>query len=210
MSKMNNVGIIDVGLGNIGSVIRMIEKAGGQCVRIGTPEDLPRHAKVILPGVGHFDHGSALLQKAGFFSALRDFAAADGNTLMGICLGMQMLFDGSEEGAEPGLSLIPGGVVKIRPQDVRLPVPHMGWNEIILVRDNLLLRQQEDDGRRSRFYFVHSYQAHCEDENDVLGVVHYSGPVTAGVQRGNVWGMQFHPEKSHRFGLALMQRFVGL
>lgn len=210
MSETNNVGIIDVGLGNIGSVIRMVEKAGGQGVRIGTPEDLAGHTKVILPGVGHFDHGSALLQKAGFFSALRDFATNDSHTLLGICLGMQLLFDGSEEGLAPGLSLIPGGVIKIRPQDTKLPVPHMGWNEINLVRSNALLNQQEDDGRRSRFYFVHSYQAQCEDENDVLGAVQYGGSVTAGVQRGNVWGMQFHPEKSHRFGLALMQRFVGL
>ncbi|UNK38235.1 imidazole glycerol phosphate synthase subunit HisH [Shinella sp. H4-D48] len=204
------IGVIDAGLGNTGSVMRMIEKAGGLGTRLVRPEDLMSVRKIILPGVGHFDSGMRLLNQSGFSSALLDFVTQEKVVLLGICLGMQLLFDGSEEGQLRGLGLMSGEVRRIRPNPEMLKVPHMGWNELDVIRENVLVARREADGRHPCFYFVHSYHAVCRDAEDVIATTQYGGTITASVQRGNVFGMQFHPEKSHRFGLALLRRYVEL
>jgi len=206
----NDIGVIDVGLGNVGSVLRMIEKAGGHGVRVTNPADVAAFAKLILPGVGHFDHGMRLLNAAGFGPVLRDAGQRGEQDLLGICLGMQLLFEGSEEGELEGLGLIGGHSVRFDASLSQLRVPHMGWNEVDVCRENPLIERTDAQGRRPRFYFVHSYHVVCSDPADVIGTVDYGSRITAAVQRGRVFGAQFHPEKSHRFGMDLIRRYVEL
>ena len=207
---MNIVSILDYGLGNVNSVLRMVEKVGGTAVKIVTPEEVQHAEKIILPGVGHFDHGMHLLQEKGLVNALKAFASQQQTTLLGICLGMQLLFDSSEEGSTAGLGLIPGKVVKIKRTNEHLHVPQMGWNEVDVCKANLLIPNYIEQGIKPRFYFVHSYHAICEYSVDVLATVHYGANITAAVSRRNIYATQFHPEKSHRFGMDMIKRFVEL
>lgn len=204
------IGVVDAGLGNIGSVLRMIERAGGEGERVTDPTDLPGFRKLVLPGVGHFDHGMRLLNGAGFTPALRRAVGTGEHDLLGICLGMQLLFDGSVEGRCEGLGLIGGRSVPFDRAKFPLRVPHMGWNEVDVVRNNALLNPVEPDGRKPRFYFVHSFHVVCTDPADVIATAEYGSAITAAVQKGRVFGVQFHPEKSHRFGLELIRSYVEL
>jgi imidazole glycerol-phosphate synthase subunit HisH len=208
LELITEIGVVDVGLGNIGSVLRMIAKAGGQGRRVTDPADTAAFGKLILPGVGHFDHGMRLLGDAGFVPVLRAIAARGEQDLLGICLGMQLLFEGSQEGKSEGLGLVAGQCVRFETSHLR--VPHMGWNEVDVTRNNPLIAPREPDGRRPRFYFVHSFHVVCSDPQDVIGTVDYGGSITAAVQHGRVFGTQFHPEKSHRFGLELIRSYLEL
>ena len=207
---MNSVAIIDCGIGNIGSVVRMVEKVNGSALRVSATEEVRNAGKIILPGVGRFDHGMRLLIEHDLVEAIRFVANVKKAPVLGICLGMQLLFDGSEEGELPGLGLIPGQVVRFRNRKPVLPVPHMGWSEVDVRKNNDLIPQGLADQERRRFYFVHSYHAVCRDSDDILATVDYGGDVTAAVSRGQVYGTQFHPEKSHSFGMSLIKRFVDL
>lgn len=200
--------VIDLGIGNLGSVINMLNRAGAQVERTGDPAAIATASKVILPGVGAFD---ALVQKidaAGFRAPLLEHANA-GKHLLGICLGMQVLSSGSEEGQREGLGLVPGRVRRFRfeGENAHLKVPHMGWNRVAPRHAHPLARGLETG---ARFYFVHSYHFGCAEADDVLFQTHYGFDFASAVQRGNVMGVQFHPEKSHRFGLQLIQNFVEL
>lgn len=200
--------VIDLGIGNLGSVINMLNRAGAQVERTGDPAAIATASKVILPGVGAFD---ALVQKidaAGFREPLLEHANA-GKHLLGICLGMQVLSSGSEEGQREGLGLVPGRVRRFRfeGENAHLKVPHMGWNRVAPRHAHPLARGLETG---ARFYFVHSYHFGCAEADDVLFQTHYGFDFASAVQRGNVMGVQFHPEKSHRFGLQLIQNFVEL
>jgi glutamine amidotransferase len=154
--------------------------------------------------VGAFDRGIEVLQEAGLVSFIRS-AVADGHQLLGICLGMQLLARGSEEGARQGLGLIEADVRRIRPAVSSLRVPHMGWNIVRPARENSLLPVGEEE---QRFYFVHSYHMICDRPSEVLATTEYGGDIVSAVAQGQVWGVQFHPEKSHRFGKALLERFA--
>lgn len=200
--------VIDLGIGNLGSVINMLNRAGAQVERASDPAAIATASKVILPGVGAFD---ALVQKidaAGFRAPLLAHANA-GKHLLGICLGMQVLASGSEEGQREGLGLVPGHVRRFRfeGENAHLKVPHMGWNRVAPRHAHQLARGLETG---ARFYFVHSYHFGCAEADDVLFHTHYGFDFASAVQRGNVMGVQFHPEKSHRFGLQLIQNFVEL
>lgn len=200
--------VIDLGLGNLGSVINMLNRAGAQVERTSDPAAIASAKKVILPGVGAFDAMVQKIDAVGFRAPLMEHARA-GKHLLGICLGMQLLAYGSEEGRRDGLGLVPGRVRRFRfeGEQTQLKVPHMGWNRVTLRHPSPLARGLEMD---ARFYFVHSYHFDCAEPDDVLFQSYYGIDFASAVQRGNVFGVQFHPEKSHRFGLQLMLNFVEL
>jgi glutamine amidotransferase len=201
------ISVVTYGVGNVGSIFNMFRKIGVPAVAATTPDDLARAEKILLPGVGAFDHGMSMLENAGLIPTLRA-RVADGVPVLGICLGMQLLGRGSEEGQRRGLDLLDAHSVRFSGD--HLPgfrVPHMGWSELRYRRASPLFANFEE---RARFYFVHSYHLVCADPEDVLATAEYGGEFTAIVQRGNVWGAQFHPEKSHRFGMRLLGNFARL
>lgn len=198
--------VVDYGVANLGSMLNMLKKCG-VAARADSSPDAVRHAtRIILPGVGAFDHGVAALSRLGLVEPLRERVLGDGVPILGVCLGMQLLARGSEEGVLAGLGMIDGRCVRF-PHDAKrsLKVPHMGWNRVIPRRRDALLDENDSE---ARFYFVHSYHLECTDASDVLASTHYGIEFTSVVQRRNVRGVQFHPEKSHRFGLSLLQRFA--
>ena len=201
------VAIVDLGLGNIGAVVNMLRRAGATACLVSHPNELNQYSKVMLPGVGSFDAGISKLDLAGFRPALHDYVNS-GRALLGICLGMQLLADGSEEGHMPGLGLVPGTVKRFSFELERaLKVPHMGWNQVTRSKEHPLTMGLDDS---TRFYFVHSYYFKCEDKQDELLSTQYGVDFSSGVQRDNVMGVQFHPEKSHRHGMQLIKNFVEL
>lgn len=204
------ISILDYGAGNANSVIRMIERAGGQAQLIHSPEQLAIAEKLIVPGVGSFDHCITQLNGRGLKEALGNLALERKIPLLGICMGMQMMCNGSEEGELPGLGWFNADVRRFtREETGGRQVPHMGWNTVSIVRENPLLIPDEVRGEE-RFYFVHSYRVTCHDAGDVIGTSSYGQDFVCAFQRDNIFGVQFHPEKSHRFGLGLIQRFVEL
>ncbi len=205
---MAEISVLDYGTGNVNSVIRMIERAGGQARRISSPEEVSESVKLILPGVGAFDYGISQLHARGLIPALTTIALERSIPVLGICLGMQLMCAGSEEGTMPGLGWIDARVQRFSfADDSRLRVPHMGWNTVQVPRENPLLATDEGE---QRFYFVHSYFVSCNDPNDPIAITNYGRQFVAAFQRNNLSGVQFHPEKSHRFGLRLISAFVGL
>jgi len=204
---MSDLAIIDYGLGNLGSVVRMIEKTGGSPKIIKNIDELTSCEKILLVGVGHFGQGMKILIKDGWNIAIKD-AGLKGIPILGICLGMQLLCKHSEEGDVEGLGLVDANVKKFEfHNQPSLKVPHMGWNTLCTARLNPLLPMDEEE---RRFYFVHSYKVVPNNPDISIGQCDYGGEFCAAFQQGNVFGVQFHPEKSHRFGMALMKRFVEL
>jgi imidazole glycerol-phosphate synthase subunit HisH len=200
--------IADYGLGNISSIRNMLAKAGCAQVRVtGEAAEIAQAAKLILPGVGAFDHGMARLRSGGQVEALTEAAVRRGVPTLGICLGMQLMCRTSEEGELPGLGWIDASVVRFAPPaGSALKVPHMGWNTVHAVKSTPLL---PDEGEQ-RFYFVHSFHAVCNRSTDVWATAHHGYDFAAAVNCGNIYGVQFHPEKSHRFGMDMLSRFVAL
>lgn len=202
------ISIIDTGLGNIGSVSRMIQRVGGEPHLCRNPDSIVPNSKIILPGVGHYDHGIASLLDHGFDYDFWKDIAARGNYILGICLGMQLLCRSSEEGTTKGLGLIEADVKKFRyTQDENLKVPHMGWNIVVPGTNNVLIPQSETE---QRFYFVHTYKVVPDNDQIVIGWANYGGTFCAAFKQKNVCGVQFHPEKSHQFGIELFKRFIAL
>ena len=200
------VGIINTGLGNIASIQRMLERLGASAAFVSSYKECKECDSLILPGVGHFDEGMRLLFKADLIETLKFFVCEDKVPILGICLGMHLLCRCSEEGTEPGLGLIEADVKKFRfSYDDNLKIPHMGWNIVKSESTNPLIVDTKDE---QRFYFVHSYRVVPDDPSIVIGTANYGGEFCAAFQKDNIFGVQFHPEKSHRFGMALMKRFV--
>lgn len=195
------IDVIDCGIGNIGSIINMLKHIGVTARRTDTPEAVMRAERIILPGVGAFDTGMQSLEQSGLAEPLRE-KVRSGVMLLGICLGMQMLFESSEEGHRPGFGWIPG---KVRRFDThpQLRIPHIGWTKVTPVKDSFLL----DRLQNSRFYFVHSYHAQCLPIY-TAGIAHHGYDFPAVVACENVMGTQFHPEKSHKFGMQLLNNFA--
>ena len=199
--------IVDGGLSNLGSVTNMLKHIGVDCRVTSDPDEVRAADRLILPGVGAFDNGMKSLQERGLIDALNTAVLDSSTPVLGICLGMQLLTEGSDEGNRPGLGWIKGRAVKFdlgnNPQ--RLRIPHMGWSELNIPRPGRLFPDVEE---QSRFYFVHSYHVQCEDSQDVAGTTWHGINVTAAVERGNIFGAQFHPEKSHRFGMRVLKTFA--
>ena len=200
--------VVDYGAGNIGSVLNMVRKVGGQAIASSQASDLLNAEKILLPGVGSFDNAMSKLNQLDLVQPLRDCAAL-GTPLLGICLGMQLLAISSEEGNLPGLDLIPGYVRRFHfyGDQSSLKIPHMGWNQVLSCKKHLLT-DGLDIG--ARFYFVHSYHYECVDPAHELFRTQYGYDFASGIERGNVLGVQFHPEKSHHFGMQLFKNFISL
>ncbi len=216
------IGIVDYNMGNLASVINAFKKVGADAKLESDPEKLEKYDKLILPGVGAFGDAMAHLKHNGIDKAVKAFAAS-GKPLLGICLGMQLLFESSEEfGEHKGLGLIPGKVVAFDESRFDHPqkVPHMGWNELFVQRTKRMedRRWMMDDGRSVLFdrlpnefylYFVHSYHAVCDDAY-AIGKTYYGYEFVSAVQNENVFGIQPHPEKSHENGLKIIENFTKL
>lgn len=198
--------VVDYGMGNLGSILNMIKKVGGQGSLSTCRQDIERADKIILPGVGSFDRGMANLHRLDYVSAMTDKVLA-GTPVLGICLGMQLFSDYGEEGDAPGLGWVKGRTIRFAFDEANrhLKIPHMRWNTIT-VRQPCSLLPPTDVERR--YYFVHSYHVSCQDPVNILATTHYGIEFTSAIIRGNAIGMQFHPEKSHRHGIDLMRRFV--
>ena len=198
------ISVLDFGAGNVGSVIRMIEKVGGSARRVSRPGDIDANEKVIIPGVGAFDNGMSSLSE-GWLEPLNSLVDEGRVPILGICLGMQLLCRSSQEGVLPGLGWIDAEVVRFEfPAGSPLKIPHMGWNTIEVKKTNPLFPLVESE---QRFYFVHSYHVVCRNPASVIATTVHGAPFVAAVRAGNVFGVQFHPEKSHRFGMALLRNF---
>jgi len=205
------VGLIDYGVGNLGSVLRALEELRVAPVLVNRAADMHATDCLILPGVGNFADCARLLNDGGWTTALRDEVQGYNRPLLGVCVGMQLLADSSTEGSEdgqctPGLGFIPGQVQHLRTLGCTLRVPHVGWNGITRTRADDPLFNGIPDG--TDFYFVHSYAFAPQDSADVLATTDYGVPVSASVRRGHVWGTQFHPEKSSRAGFRLLKNFI--
>lgn len=200
------IAIVDYGMGNIASIKNMLHKVGEkEAVISGSPEEISRADKIILPGVGAFDMGMKMLRDSKIIDTLNSHVRA-GKPILGICLGMQLLGKGSDEGKQAGLGYIDFYCKRIEPNEARLLVPHMGWEYVTVEnKKSLLIQNLPED---PRFYFVHSYHAVCKNKDDILISCNYGGTLVAAVQHENVYGTQFHPEKSHKFGLQIMKNFV--
>lgn len=197
------IAIVDYGLGNVLAFATSYKRMGIEAVIAKTAADLERAAKIILPGVGSFDHAMTLLNGSGMRAALDERVVAGKTPVLGICVGMQILGAGSEEGREPGLGWIGGSVRKLAAERL----PHMGWNDVSPLAAGGLFEGLETG---ARFYFLHSYYFSCADDRDALATSEYGAPFACAVRHGNVYGVQFHPEKSHRFGSQLLRNFAEL
>jgi len=200
------VAIVDYGMGNLHSVSKAIERLGYESLVTGDADAILAAESVILPGVGAFGDAMEHLRSSGLDTVVKDVAAG-GQPLLGICLGMQLLFSSGEEyGTHEGLDIVPGSVIRFEPRE-GFKVPHMGWNRLNFTQGESPLLQGLEEGH---VYFVHSYHALVGRESDLIAVTDYGFPVTAVVGRENVFGMQFHPEKSGELGMKLLGNFLKL
>jgi glutamine amidotransferase len=202
------VAIVDYGIGNLNSIRNMLNKIGVDCMITSSPEEIRRARKLIMPGIGAFDAGMSRLMASGLIPTLNEKVLNDKTPVLGICLGMQLMTRGSEEGRLPGLGWIQAITRRFdRVSDPTLKVPHMGWNVARPAKESVLLQECPEE---PRFYFTHSYYVACENPQDqLLTVRHGSTVFDAGFEHGNLMGVQFHPEKSHRFGMWFLKNFAG-
>lgn len=201
------VTIVDYGVGNLASIQNMLKKAGSGALISSLEEDILAAEKLILPGVGAFDTCVEKLQVSGLLNAINKKALEDKVPVLGVCVGLQLLMEESEEGRLPGLGWVKGRVVKFK-QDLlppELKIPHMGWTDVEVCKSSRLFEGMYEE---PRFYFVHSFHLQPDDPEDALVEATYGYKFVAGVERGNIMGVQFHPEKSHKFGMKLFENFV--
>ena len=198
--------IIDYGVGNVRSLANMLKKLGASCTITNEISTIEKATKVILPGVGAFDTAMQDLTKTGIKQVLEQKALEEKIPVLGICLGMQLLTNGSEEGKEQGLGWIPGYVHRF-PKDASLKVPHMRWNAVSVCQEKALVNDLVHD---SRFYFVHSYYVKAAQPQHVLLQATHGICFDAAIQKENISGVQFHPERSHKYGMKLLSNFIQL
>lgn len=200
--------IIDYGVGNQESVRNMLKRAGVNDVVLSrSADDIRSATRFILPGVGHFDHCMTKIKALDYFDLFQQRVMEEKIPTLGVCVGCQMLFERSEEGQQPGLGWLPGEVVRFKADKMLSgqKIPHMGWADVHVKKpDSLIFAGIEEP----RFYFVHSYHVMCSDAALESSSAHYGYDFTASVERGHIYGAQFHPEKSHRFGMQLLSNFA--
>jgi glutamine amidotransferase len=202
------VTLVDYGLGNLKAFFNTYTQLNIPVKIARTAEELATAERIILPGVGSFDWAMERLEASGMRNCLDDLVLSGGRPVLGVCVGMQMMANNSEEGARPGLGWIPGRVSRFRQENPGrdVPLPHMGWNDVSAVRDDVLFRGIE----APRFYFLHSYRFELESEDGELAKAEYAGVFACAIRYRNVCGVQFHPEKSHRWGAQLLCNFATL
>ncbi len=201
------IAIIDYGMGNLGAIHNMFKKIGVESVITSGVSEISKAGKLVLPGVGAFDEGMKNLEKHGLTALLEKKVLEEKTPILGICLGAQLFTKSSEEGelGLPGLGWIDAKTVKFDfDASSGLKIPHMGWNAVKPVREDVLFHAMDPE---MRFYFVHSYYLSCHQKEDILGESFYGFNFASAVRRGNIAGVQFHPEKSHKFGMQLFKNF---
>jgi glutamine amidotransferase len=200
------IAIVDHGMGNLGSVQNMLKRIGADSVRTTDRAEIARADRIVLAGIGGFDGAMERLEELGLVDVLNERVLDAKVPILGVCLGMQLMARTSEEGAFRGLGWLDADVRRFDFADgPRLPVPHMGWEEISLVGDSPLF---DRSAPQPRFYFSHAYHVVCHDPSDVTATATYGYAFAAAVRRGNILGTQFHPEKSHVFGMDVYRRFL--
>jgi glutamine amidotransferase len=206
---MLKVGIVDYGAGNIGSIQNMIRRLGGESFVVQDAQSVLNADKIVLPGVGNFDHGMKMLIDKNLVDPIKEFISLKQRPLLGVCLGAQLLTKKSEEGSLAGFGFFEAEVLHFSklPNTENIRIPHMGWNYIQYENEKQLLTNLPE---MPRFYFVHSYYMHSNVPSEVLCTAKYKTPFAAGLQKDNVWAVQFHPEKSHKYGMRLFQNFLNL
>lgn len=200
------IAIIDYGLGNLGSIKNMLKRIGASAEIISDPSKINDAEKLILPGVGSFDMGMNSLNEQGWTEVLNQKVLINKIPILGICLGMQLMTLSSEEGIEKGLGWVNAETIKF---DINkypaLKIPHMGWNEVNIKNELTLFKNVEDI---PKYYFVHSYYIKCAQPENIAATTHYGNEFVSSFQKDNVFGVQFHPEKSHKYGMRLLENFV--
>jgi imidazole glycerol-phosphate synthase subunit HisH len=200
--------IIDYKTGNLGSIQNILKKIGVESIVTSDKSEISKATKLIFPGVGAFDTGMKNLAHLDIVDILNEKVLKEKIPVLGICLGMQLMSNKSDEGQLPGLGWIDAEVVRFNFKDtISYKIPHMGWNFVNQEKESCLLKEMYDD---ARFYFVHSYYFKANDEKDILTSTHYEIKFTSSVEKGNILGVQFHPEKSHKFGMKLLKNFIDL
>jgi len=203
----NMIAIIDYGAGNVGSIQNMIKKIGYKAIITSSIDEILNADHLILPGVGSFDYGMSQLEKLKLIDVLEKKVVECKTPILGICLGMQLMAKSSEEGIKEGLNLIDAEVVKFKSNTHNIKIPHMGWNYVNIRKESKLFERKEE---KERFYFVHSFHVKVKNEMDILATTDYGCNFTSAIERENIYGVQFHPEKSHRYGMQLLEHFIRL
>ncbi|MBU2704614.1 imidazole glycerol phosphate synthase subunit HisH [Zooshikella marina] len=201
------ISVLDLGFGNVGSIVNILKYINVECKVINSKNEIENSSKIIFPGVGSWDNGVEILHKKNILHTLEKKVVKEQTPILGICLGMQLLLESSEEGDLPGLGWISGHVKKFKVEEKNLKVPHMGWNIVKATRKNILAEEFSID---TRFYFVHSYHATDTCEENIIFTCNYGYEFICGINKMNMWGVQFHPEKSHKFGMKLFKKFSEL
>jgi len=204
----NNIVIVDYGMGNLRSVQKKFSKNGIPAIVSSDVEKISNASKLVLPGVGHFAKGVKTLKELGGWDVLREIVLIKKTPILGICLGMQLMTNYSEEGNVDGFGWVDADVVKFKISDkIKLKVPHMGWNNIAPAKKHHILKGIEPE---SQFYFVHSYHVICNDQADILTTTKYDYEFVSSFKKDNIYGFQFHPEKSHDQGEQIIKNFIQL
>jgi imidazole glycerol-phosphate synthase subunit HisH len=208
-SSLFMIVIVDYDTGNLASIKNMLAKIGRPATISADPDTIAGAEKLILPGVGHFDYGMGKLRERNLIDLLTRRAVAERVPTLGICLGAQLMTERSEEGELPGLGWLPATTIRFRPTETQpnLKIPHMGWTDTLPARPHPLFRGLETD---ARFYYVHSYHFEAKLPEVVLARASYAYEFPSALVRDNILAVQFHPEKSHRYGMKLLENFSAL
>lgn len=200
--------IIDYGMGNLRSVQKKFIRIKANIEISSDPSIISKAGKLVLPGVGHFANGVAKLKEYGIWDILNRKVLEDKTPILGICLGMQLMAKNSEEGDVEGLGWFDADVVNFNVENkLKYKIPHIGWNNAVLRKESNLFSEVKED---AMFYFVHSYHIVCNDKSDILTTTEYEYAFTSAIQKGNIYGTQFHPEKSHDWGEQIFRNFVAV
>ena len=197
--------IIDYGMGNLRSVEKIFQRLKIDISISSNLDDINNAKKIVLPGVGHFQNGMRKLQETGIKDVLNKKILQEKTPILGICLGMQLMTNHSEEGNVDGLGWIDGETKRFNFESKKIKIPHMGWNQVEIAKESVMTKGIDGD---NSFYFVHSYFVSCNDENDILFKSTYHHSFVSGFEKNNIVGVQFHPEKSHQYGMQLIKNFI--
>ena len=200
--------IVDYGTGNLNSVKKSLDRIGASSIISSDPKDIINTDKIILPGVGHFGRAMSNLKELNLLESLHEAVLVEQKPILGICLGMELMAKEGEEGNAEGLGWIDGEIIKFNVSDkIKYKIPHVGWNQIHIKKTSLLMNNISDF---SEFYFVHSYHLKINNQSDILNETQYDYLFPSAIEKDNIFGIQYHPEKSHDAGVQLLKNFIEL